>query len=114
MKFTLKRPCAKCPFRTDVPGYLRRTRAVEIANGLIRGTFACHETVDYSGESDGRETEKTHHCAGALIMLEHMEEPSQMMRIAERIGCYDRTRLDMKAPVFTTAEDFILHHGGSR
>ena len=29
--FTLVRPCPKCPFRTDIPGYLRRARAQEIA-----------------------------------------------------------------------------------
>ena len=107
MKYNLKRPCAKCPFRTDIPAYLRPERAQEIVNALVTSEFPCHETIDYSDDSDGRETAKTAHCAGALIMLEHMEQPSQMMRICERLGFYDRTKLDMNAPVFTDAEDFI-------
>ena len=40
------------------------------------------------------------HCAGALILLEKLNLPSQMMRIAERLGMYDRRKLDMLAPVF--------------
>lgn len=47
------------------------------------------------------------HCAGALILLEKMEQPNQMMRWMERIGAYDRTKLDMDAPVFGDTEEFI-------
>lgn len=45
-------------------------------------------------------TKDSQHCAGALIFLEKIEEPHQMMRICERLGMYDRTKLDMDAPVF--------------
>lgn len=115
MKYTLRRPCAKCPFRTDVHPYLTRGRAIEIARGLMRGDFACHSTLDYSddenGDCEGKDTDKTQHCAGALIMLEHMEQPHQMMRICERLGLYDRTKLDMASPVFKDTTGFITHHG---
>ena len=54
------------------------------------------ERVDTKGEM---------HCAGALILLEKLEQPSQMMRVCERIGMYDRTKLDMSAPVFESFDE---------
>ena len=108
MNYALKRPCAKCPFRCDIWPFLTTARAEEISDSLIQSEFPCHETLDYNTE-DGEpaETRQTGHCAGALIMLEKMEQPSQMMRICERLGMYDRHRLDMNAPVFEDSEDFI-------
>jgi len=47
------------------------------------------------------------HCAGALILLEKLEQPSQMMRIAERLRMYDARQLDMDAPVFESFEDMV-------
>lgn len=112
MKFTLRRPCADCPFRTDCrPKWLGRKRANEIATSITahQKTFSCHKTNDFeSGEV--QETEASQHCAGALIMLEKLNQPNQMMRIAERLRLYDRHKLDMAAPVFDTAKQFIKHH----
>jgi hypothetical protein len=47
------------------------------------------------------------HCAGAAIILERLERPNQWMRISERLGFYDRTKLDMGAPVFADFDEFI-------
>jgi hypothetical protein len=107
MNFTMRTPCDNCPFRSDKIFHLHPERVDEIEEGLDRGTFPCHKTVDYSsldedGASECRNTEKEVHCAGALILLEKLERPSQMMRIAERLGMYDRTKLAMNAPVFKT------------
>lgn len=112
MNYNLTKPCKHCPFRNDIDPFLTPERAESIYNSLARGaTFACHKTVDYSDDDgEGRETKKSEHCAGALIMLEHMDEPNQMMRIAERLGMYDRTKLDMGAPVFDDAWDWIDAH----
>lgn len=110
MKFDLKKPCKDCPFRNDIHPFLSRERAEEIASSLERHTFPCHKTVDYSHDDDegaGRVHSNSQHCAGAMIMLEKMEAPSQMMRIAERLGVYDYRKLDMNAPVFEDAEEFI-------
>jgi hypothetical protein len=110
MKYNLRKPCANCPFRTDIDPYLNDERAREIVDSLVRGEFPCHKTLDYShDDEDGeaRNTQKTAHCAGALIMLEHDEQPGQMMRIMERIGGYDRRLLDMESPVFKRRADFI-------
>lgn len=102
MNFDLKKPCADCPFRSDKLFQLRPDRVKEIVNG---DSFPCHKTVDYSeGTPD---TSKEQECAGLMIMLEHMEQPNQMMRIAERLGVYDRTKLDMDSPVYEHVEDYL-------
>ena len=114
MNFNLTKPCADCPFRTDKHFPLNAERAEDIAHGLTvqQGTFACHKTIDYSGD-DPEHVKKTEHCAGALIMLEHMQQPNQMMRWMERINAYDHTKLDMEQPVFDNADDFVESMGGA-
>ncbi len=110
MKFNLVRPCADCPFRSDIAGYLRAERAEEIADIITDGdgSFSCHKTNLYDeGYGEMVETAKSQHCAGALIFLEKQDNPNQLMRVAERIGVYDRHKLDMSAPVFDNADDFI-------
>lgn len=110
MKFEMTAPCPKCPFRTDVKPYLTRARAKEIADSIVQQqqTFPCHVTTEHDddGEVCGP-TGSEQHCAGALILLEHANRPNQMMRISERLGVYNRRALDMDAPVFRTARDFI-------
>lgn len=107
MNYTMTAPCPKCPFRTDIRPYLTKARAKDLTSG---GDFQCHQTVDYSDSDDGEgktDTPNAQHCAGLLILLEHANRPHQMMRIAERIGMYDRRRLQMDAPVFRSARAFI-------
>ena len=115
MKFDMKRPCAKCPFRNDITPYLRVDRIEEIIDAITRlqQTFACHETTvpsDSDDDDDDGEmivTKDNQHCAGALIFLEHMEAPNQMMRICERLGEYDRTALHMDSPVYDDLDTMI-------
>lgn len=105
MKFDLTKPCKECPFRSDRPGYLHPERVEEITDALMSDhTFQCHKTIK-SGVDD-------QHCAGALIFLEANERPNQMMRIMERLGAYDRSKLDMNLPVFTDADEMIAHQPG--
>ena len=112
MKFDLKKPCAQCPFRTDITPFIRPERAEEICASMIdlQQAFPCHKTVDYNNDGDGVETPDSQHCAGAMIMLEHMDRPNQMMRIAERLRFYDRNKLDMTAPVYTSDDEMIDRH----
>lgn len=113
--FKLKRPCKKCPFRTDVPGYLRRARAAEIARSLADGAiFPCHETtVEVEDDEEGSRvaTSESQFCAGALICIEHQEVSNQATRMAERLGLYDASGLDLAAPVHKSFVDFVAHHG---
>lgn len=115
VKFDLTKPCSSCPFRTDVPFYLHPGRAKEIAEALLAGqTFQCHKTVPYDRGAETDDGETTYpvlpdaqHCAGAAIMLEHMGQPNQWMQVCERMGWRDPKALDLDAPVFRTAAEFI-------
>ena len=106
MKYDLVRPCKDRPFRSDIPGYLTVGRVTEIIESITtrQGTFSCHKTNDFD-DGEAIETKDSQHCAGAMIFLEQFGRPNQMMRIAERLGLYDRTKLDMKSPVFTTVNE---------
>jgi len=109
VKYTKTTPCDNCPFRSDIPAYLTPERVIDIGKALVRGEFPCHKTTvpceDDDGGCDMMETPDSQHCAGALIMLEKMERPSQMMRICERLGLYDRRKLNMEAPVYGDFEE---------
>lgn len=104
MKFDLKTPCKECPFRNDILPYLSTERAEEIGEAILSDqTFTCHKHT----HSLGYEGKAEQHCAGATIILEKEEQPNQMMRWMERIGMYDRTKLDMQAPIYDTVDNFI-------
>lgn len=110
----MKKPCPHCPFRTDcLKGWLGAARAEEIAESITdrQQTFPCHETCSHE-DGEHIPTDEEQHCAGAMILLEKINRPNQMMRIAERLRMYDHTKLDMTAPVFDDVEDFIDHHDG--
>lgn len=111
MSMDLVRPCAHCPFRNDIPPYLTHARVREIEESLDQGWFPCHETLDYdqvdpdSQYEEGFDatqlfTSKTEHCAGAMILLVKMERFSNLMRVFERLGFFEPSKLDMKSPVF--------------
>lgn len=101
-------PCANCPFRTDIPAFLTKGRAREIMRALQADRhFHCHKTLNYEGENEGAHKENTAICAGFAIIAERMKRPTQLMRVAERIGCYDYRKLNMDAPTHQTPEAFI-------
>jgi len=103
MRYTMREPCDACPFLKSSGftfGNLKRHAS---------GEFACHKTCeldDESGTYEPKHGNKSLHCAGALIFLEKRNEPHQMMRIAERLGMYDRTKLNMDANVGSKPSDY--------
>ena len=105
MKYSMTKPCDACPFLIG-SGFTYRSLAAHAS-----GAFACHKTCDISeddevgGTYEPKRNGKSLHCAGALIFLEKQDAPHQMMRIAERLGMYDRTKLDMTAPVVSKPSD---------
>ena len=99
MNYNLTKPCANCPFRTDIKPYLNASRVPDL-EGVA---FSCHKTT--TCRDVGNSDPKAEHCAGSLILHEKLEQPHQMMRIAERLGYYDHTKLDMDAPVFDSFEE---------
>jgi hypothetical protein len=100
MSYCRTTPCADCPFRTDIPAYLSKARVREIEHSLERSEFHCHKTTEHDDDGEVAASGKELHCAGALILKEKLGESSQMVRIAERMGMYDASKLDMDAPVF--------------
>jgi hypothetical protein len=98
-------PCSNCPFRSDVKPYLTRERVREIERGLTRGEFPCHKTTEHDEDGEHIHSEKDIHCAGALILKEKLGESSQMMRISERLGMYDPSKLNMDAPVYESFDE---------
>lgn len=109
MKYDLVRPCKDCPFRTDIKAFLTPARAREICDSMIQRqmTFSCHKLNEFRDNGEVVEGDKAQHCAGALIFLERLNRPNQMMRIAQRLGMYDSTKLDMDAPIFRTPSQMI-------
>lgn len=97
MNFTMTSPCSDCPFlKKFAHGYPIR-RLHQFADN---GTFHCHKTgICDEDTSNFEPTKDSQACAGMLIFNEKRERPNQMMRIAERIGSYDRAKLNMKAKV---------------
>ncbi len=95
MKFDLKTPCKDCPFikGSSTNTTLAEGRLEEIVEGIRADmSFTCHKTL-HMPSSDQQ------HCAGAMIFLEKEDRPNQMMRIAERIGMYDRRKLNMNVDI---------------
>jgi hypothetical protein len=117
LDYNLRKPCAKCPFRNDIRPFIHPERARDILEG--GASFTCHKTIDYDDNPPyddngdlilGRCEDGEQHCAGVLIILEKENSPHQMMRIAERLGMYDRTKLDMTAPVYDSIEECVEAH----
>lgn len=92
-------PCADCPFlKKNAKSYgARRLREFADQNFHCHKTGICTEDEETGGEY--LPTEDSLACAGHLIYNEKRERPNQMMRIAERLGMYDRRKLNMTAKV---------------
>jgi len=104
MRYDLVQPCNNCPFLRSPKFYLNRSE--EIADALLHdSTFSCHKTTTQKNRSNRHKDAQ--HCAGALIILEKIGKPHQLMRIAERLGLYDRNKLKLDADVYDTLEEFI-------
>lgn len=76
------------------------------------GTFPCHKTTVFDDNTGDLESTKTSlHCAGALIFAEKQGRCTQMMRIAERLGCYDAQKLmadtQAVASVFSSTKEML-------
>ena len=113
--FSLRRPCPHCPFRTDVPAYLRGDRAAEIARSIAGGAlFSCHETTVPDEDDDSVMTDGpgSKMCAGAMLVMLAEEAPNQALRMAERFGYWDADAMDTSAPTFRSFAQFVRHHAG--
>ena len=96
--FALTSPCGLCPFRSDIPPYLRPARVREIERSLKRASFDCHETTGVKSRKSGRGGRVF--CAGALILMEKFGRMGRSMWLGRVLRLYDPSKLDMRAPVF--------------
>jgi len=105
VNYTMREPCSECPFLRGSPlnNHIKYERLLEFAEGA----FPCHRACKVD-ENEGfvPRNDKTPHCAGALIFNERRGRPHQMMRICERIGKYDRTKLNMHADVGSNRSNY--------
>lgn len=99
MNYDMTTPCDKCPFLKD-SGF---TYAELVRHAS--GEFACHKTCKIKNGVYVPRNSNTPHCAGALAFNENRNAPHQMMRIAQRLGMYDRTKLNMKN-IGSTPKDY--------
>jgi hypothetical protein len=114
MRFDIKRPCAHCPFRKDVPGYLHRERASELARQLVDDDlswFACHETTGVKGGKRVKRSDQSH-CMGAAMVLWRQGMPNVATRIALASKLLRVEDLNVSAPVFDSMDQFAKHHDG--
>jgi hypothetical protein len=121
MRFDLTSPCGNCPFRSDRGHfglYPERVRGI-LGGGHGRehwpaASFPCHKTIDYG---DGPEIgPHAQQCAGVMIILHREGRPNDAMQIAERLGLFDPTKLDLNAPVYRSTDDAIagIPHEGDK
>lgn len=103
--YRLKRPCKRCPFRSDIVPYIRGERAAEIARTLMEGaTFTCHETTVDAGDEDGSSDmavgPKAAMCAGATITMLKTGQPNQMLRVGMNLGMLNPDAVDLDFPTY--------------
>ena len=99
MQYTMTTPCDECPFLKKLSHGFTMTRLRQ----FTFGEFPCHKTAEEREHEDGGSdfiaSDRSLHCAGALIFMEKRGITHQMLRITERLGLYDRTKLNIKAKV---------------
>lgn len=102
-QFSLKKPCANCPFRNDGQAIdLMPGRKEEIIESLLNGesmTFSCHKTVyrpdGVNFNDDGEYTPKeVSHCPGAAAVARKFGRDTVAVQVASRLGFIDEDHYD--------------------
>lgn len=92
-------PCAECPFLNK----MKHGFTMKRLSGFASAEFPCHKTAENVESDEGcgeyHATPESNHCAGALIFNERRNSPHHLMRICERLGFYDHTKMNMEADV---------------
>lgn len=114
MKLDMVSPCTHCPFRSDIPGFLRGSRVLQITTDVLNGgSFPCHKTTEPVVSDDGMDdnaiVESSQECAGSRIFAAKNGTSSQWSRIARRLGCHVAD-VDMTAPVYSSVKEMLIGH----
>lgn len=95
-------PCGKCPFRKDVPIYLRAERRQQIIHSITQegSDFHCHQHLvegeDDEGETTLLATSESPICAGAAKALLMENGSTQVMRSASSLGLIDLDEIERR------------------
>lgn len=117
MDFRLRKMCKDCPWRSDREypffgkderGYERTQELRESLQGMH--VFPCHKTAYFDDDGDQHQTERTQACAGVLITMEKAGDRGDLVQIAERIGKYDPSILDLNQPTYNSLEEWSEAH----
>lgn len=101
------KPCADCPFFHEHQFHLNEARKEEIVDSIRSDkSFHCHKTVKYL-DDDAYGLDNAEECVGSIILQEKEGRINQMLRIYERIGMYDRSKLDMDAMPYESFDAWI-------
>lgn len=101
MKYTLRTPCADCPFRTDIRPFLSGEDRVRELEQAQDGEFPCHKTTELGEEDELLNREDTVACAGRMIMsMNAYNGLGTIDALSARLGMFDPHALDLDAPVF--------------
>lgn len=94
-QFSVKKPCANCPFRKDGKAIdLQPGRREQIIEDLLSGkdsTFHCHKTV-YRNDGRNHDEEGNYqpvdvsHCPGAVAVARKYGRDTVMVQVASRLG----------------------------
>ena len=109
MKTNLTKPCSDCPFaRGSLRGWLGPWKVDSLLWALGREPFPCHKTITSDGET--LESPTLVACAGAAIFLNNKFEISRNPMTAEYQNMLRSVSPEVKATVFTRADEFREHH----
>jgi len=108
-RFSMKKPCNNCPFRTDDKAIeLRAGRIEGIAQDLEsndRAVFPCHKTNLLS------DADTNQHCYGAMKCLANTGNESVPMRMAASLGMLDMKELrDSEQPIAKNIGEITSAH----
>jgi hypothetical protein len=113
MEFNLVGPCSDCPFRSDINPYLKSARVLQIVGDLETATFACHNTTSATKpqpRSNGKFAKRiVEHCGGALVAMAKSEMFGCLQQVAERLGMWDSSKLQITAPVYSLGEMLAVY-----
>lgn len=109
MKFTIKRPCEHCPFRSDVHPFLRRAPQIAKQMKDDHYWFACHETTGVSKGKRVRRSDQSH-CMGLAAVLWSMGMPNIAMRLALSFKMITVAQLEAPKNTFRSLTEFVQHH----
>jgi len=98
--------CSSCPFRSDVtntcfpPEKLEETVLDYLDNGRIH---PCHSNTDYMCSGYLRFADKYFESNGGMFAL-------QMVRISDRLGLFDETKVPTNINVFSDVSEMLDSH----